>query len=248
MPVEYRGMPFWERIAIVGGVLIVTALVAKLVDAAIARRDLDPGTATRYRVLRRSVSVSIFAIGLLSALLVIPQVRAVAGGLLASSAVVGLVVGFAARSTLANFIAGLLIAFTQPLRLGDLIEVDGVQGTVEEIGLTYTYVRTDDNSRLVIPNEKLASDTIRNATIVDRESVAEVTVQVPLNHDLDAVVGLLRDQIAGDQSADVQVTSLADKVTVVLRARAADKVAADSLESDLRSRAHRALRGAGVFA
>src|SRR5215213_8877629 len=129
-------MPFWERIAIVGGVLILTAVLAKLVDAAIARRDLDPATATRYRVLRRSVSVSIFAIGLLSALLVIPQVRAIAGGLLASSAVLG----FAARSTLANFIAGLLIAFTQPLRLGDLIEVGGVQGTVEEIGLTYTYV------------------------------------------------------------------------------------------------------------
>jgi small-conductance mechanosensitive channel len=241
-------MPFWERMAIVGGVMILTAVLAKLVDAAIARRDLDPATATRYRVLRRSVSVSIFFIGLLSALLVIPQVRAVAGGLLASSAVLGLVIGFAARTTLANFIAGLLIAFTQPLRLGDQIEVDGVQGVVEEIGLTYTYVRTEDNSRLVIPNEKLASDTIRNATIVDRASLAEVTVQVPLNHDLDAVVGLLRDELAGERTGDVEVAALADKATVVLRAQAADKTAAGALESDLRVRAHRALRMAGVFA
>jgi small-conductance mechanosensitive channel len=241
-------MPFWERVAIVGGVLILTALLAKLVDAAIARRDLDAATATRYRVLRRSVSVSIFAIGLLSALLVIPQVRAIAGGLLASSAVLGLVIGFAARSTLANFVAGLLIAFTQPLRLGDLIEVGGVQGIVEEIGLTYTYVRTDDNSRLVIPNEKLASDTIRNATIVDRVSLAEVTVQVPLNHDLDAVVGLLREEVAHEREADVHVAELSDQATVVLRARTADRIAADALESDLRSRAHRALRAAGVFA
>jgi small-conductance mechanosensitive channel len=241
-------MPFWERMAIVAGVLILTAIVAKLVDAAIARRDLDAATATRYRILRRSVSASIFVIGLLSALLVIPQVRAVAGGLLASSAVLGLVVGFAARSTLANFIAGLLIAFTQPVRLGDVIEVGGVQGTVEEIGLTYTYVRAADYSRLVIPNEKLASDTIRNATIVDRASLAEVTVQVPLNHDLDAVVGLLRDQLAGEQTADVEVAALAGEATVLLRARAADKTAAGALESDLRVRAHRALRAAGVFA
>src|SRR5829696_839911 len=223
-------MPFWERVVIVAGVMILTAVLAKLVDAAIARRDLDASTTTRYRVLRRSVSASIFVIGLLSALLVIPQVRAIAGGLLASSAVLGLVVGFAARSTIANFIAGLLIAFTQPLRLGDVIEVAGVQGTVEEIGLTYTYVRTDDNSRLVIPNEKLASDTIRNATIVDRASLAEVTVQVPLNQDLASVVGLLRDVVGSEREPEVQVAALADEATVVLRARAADKTAAGALE------------------
>ena len=59
-----------------------------------------------------------------------PQVRAIAGGLLASSAVVGLVViGFAAQRTLANFVAGVVIAFTQPLRLGDWVEVDDVEGT-----------------------------------------------------------------------------------------------------------------------
>ena len=60
---------------------------------------------------------------MLSALLVIPQVRAVAGGILASSAVIGLVVGFAAQRTIGNFIAGILIAFAQPLRLGDYVEI-----------------------------------------------------------------------------------------------------------------------------
>src|SRR6266511_763387 len=240
-------MPFWERIAIVGGVLVLSAAVAKLIDLAIAKRDLHPGTATRYRVLRRSISISVIVIGVLSALLVIPQVRAVAGGLLASSAVLGLVIGFAARSTLANFVAGILIAFTQPVRLGDRITFGGEEGVVEEIDLTYTFVRTDDNSRLVIPNEKLASDTIRNATIVAREQLAQVTVQVPLTKDLGSVVGLLRDEVAGEREADVEVTDLADKATVVLRAWAADDRHAHRLASDLRIRAHRVLRGAGVF-
>ncbi len=240
-------MPFWERIAIVGGVLVLSAAVAKLIDLAIAKRDLHPGTATRYRVLRRSISISVIVIGVLSALLVIPQVRAVAGGLLASSAVLGLVIGFAARSTLANFVAGILIAFTQPVRLGDRITFGGEEGVVEEIDLTYTFVRTDDNSRLVIPNEKLASDTIRNATIVAREQLAQVTVQVPLTKDLGSVVGLLRDEVAGERESDVEVTDLADKATVVLRAWAADDRDAHRLESDLRIRAHRVLREAGVF-
>ena len=127
----------------------------------------------------------IFFVGILSALLVIPQVRAVATGILASSAVIGIVVGFAAQRTIGNFVAGLLIAFTQPIRLGDSVETEGMTGVVEEIGLTYTFIRIDDNDRLVIPNEKIASDTIRNSTIVSRKKLAEVTVQVPLDTDLE---------------------------------------------------------------
>ncbi len=241
-------MPVWERSAIAVAVLAATAVVAKLIDHAIAKRELDPAAKTRYRVLRRTIMTAIFAVGILSALLIIPQVRAVAGGLLASSAVIGLIIGFAARTTLGNFVAGVLIAFTQPVRLGDEVVLGEDTGTVEEIGLTYTFVRTDDNARLVIPNERLASDTIRNTTIVDRTTVAEVTVQVPLTQDLDAVVGVLREQVRDERDPDVEVTGLGDKVTVAVRARAADEHEARRLESDLRLRAHRALLEAGMLA
>src|SRR5918999_4306510 len=185
-------MPLWQRLTVIGVVLLVTIVVARLIDRRIAGRDLPPEAMTRYRVVRRSVTTAIVFIGLLSALLVIPQVRAVAGGLLASSAVIAIVVGFASQRTLGNFIAGLLIAFTQPLRLGDRIEIGDDSGVVEEIGLTYTFIRTDDAATVVIPNEKLASDTIRNSTIRSREKLAEITVQVPINHDLSKVIELLR--------------------------------------------------------
>ena len=79
---------------------------------------------------------------------------------------VGLVVGFAAQPTLSNFVAGILIAFTQPLRIGDRVEVTGSTGVVEEVAMMYSFIRLDDGSRLVIPNATLASNTIRNATIV----------------------------------------------------------------------------------
>src|SRR3954469_995609 len=241
-------MPVWERSAIAVAVLAATAVVAKLIDHAIAKRELDPAAKTRYRVLRRTIMTAIFAVGILSALLIIPQVRAVAGGLLASSAVIGLIIGFAARTTLGNFVAGVLIAFTQPVRLGDEVILGEDAGTVEEIGLTYTFVRTEDNARLVIPNERLASDTIRNTTIVDRTTVAEVTVQVPLTQDLDAVVGVLREQVRDERDPDVEVTGLGDTATVAVRARAADEHEARRLESDLRLRAHRALLEAGMLA
>jgi small-conductance mechanosensitive channel len=185
---------------------------------------------------------AIIFIGVLSALLVVPQVRAVAAGLLASSALVALVIGLAAQRPLANFVAGVVIAFTQPLRIGDQVTVDEVEGVVEDIGLTYTFIKTPDNSRLVIPNEKLASDTIRNSTIVNREKLAQVTVQVPLDKDLDAVVDLLRSETAGDRRAEVLVTGLNGSASVTVRTWAAEATENERLESDLRLRVMRRLR------
>src|SRR5918912_3843293 len=201
-------MPLWQRLVIVGVVLLVTAVVARLIDRRIARRQLAPQAVTRYRVLRRSVSTAIVFVGLFSALLVIPQVRAIAGGILASSAVVGLVIGFASQRTIGNFVAGLLIAFTQPIRLGDRVEIESTRGTVEEIGLTYTFIRTDEGSRLVIPNEKFASDTILNSTIGSREKVALITLQVPLTQDLRSVVEQLREAVADQRNGNVALTAL----------------------------------------
>ncbi len=237
-------MPLWQRLVIVGVVMLVTLVVARLTDRRIARRHLPPEAITRYRVLRRTVTTAIIFVGLLSALLVVPQVRAVAGGLLASSAVVGIVVGFASQRTLGNFVAGLLIAFTQPVRLGDDVVVEDTRGIVEEIGLIYTFVRMENGDRLVIPNEKLASDTIRNSTIRSREKVAEISLQVPLGQDVGAVVDRLRVTAA---DAEVFVSDLVGNATVVVRMRAEDEPAAERLERELRLRAHEVLRAEGVY-
>src|SRR5438552_10763414 len=223
-------MPLWQRLVIVGVVMFATTVVARLIDRRIARRDLPPEAITRYRVVRRSVTTTIMFVGLLSALLVIPQVRAVAGGLLASSAVLGIIVGFASQRTLGNFVAGLLIAFTQPLRLGDEVTVEDSQGVVEEIGLIYTFVRTENGDRLVIPNEKLASDTIRNSTIRSREKVAEITVQLPLTADLGALMDRLRQATDGD----VFVEDLGDKATVVVGTQIPKEAAVEQRQGDLR--------------
>ncbi|HEX6700688.1 MAG TPA: mechanosensitive ion channel domain-containing protein, partial [Gaiellaceae bacterium] len=154
---------------------------------------------------------------------------------------------FASQRTIGNFVAGLLIALTQPVRLGDRVEVDGAVGTVEEIGLTYTFIRTDDESRLVIPNEKLASDAIWNSTIRSQTSRAQITLQIPLDRDLRSVVELLRDAAPGERS-EVFVSGLDTNATVTVRAWAPDPLEAERLEADLRLRAHDRLRDAGVFA
>jgi small-conductance mechanosensitive channel len=241
-------MPFWHRIVIAAVVLLVVTLLARLVDWWLARKSVSPEIETRYRVLRRAVSVTIIAVGLFSALLVIPQVRAVAGGLLASTAILGVIIGLASQQTLGNFVAGLLIATTQPVRIGDRVSYGGETGVVEEIGLTYTFIRMVDRRRLVVPNSKLASDPIVNASIRSRETFAEVSVPVPLVADLDGAVEALREDVADERHADVYVSSLDGTATITLRAAASDEIAAERLEHELRLRAHRRLRALGVWA
>ena len=241
-------MPFWHRLVIAAVVFGIVSLIARIIDWWLTRRPLPPEAATRYRVLRRSISVTILVVGFFSALLVIPQVQAIAGGLLASSAVLGVIIGFASQRTLGNFVAGLLIAITQPVRLGDRVTYGGESGVIEEIGLTYTFIRTADQARLVVPNEKLASDTIRNSTIRSRETFAEITVPVPLTADLGAAVDGLRDEVADERDASVYVSALDGAATVTIRAAAVNEDAAQQLERDLRVRAHSRLRALGVWA
>jgi small-conductance mechanosensitive channel len=240
--------PFWKHILIAAVIFAAVSLFARGIDWWLQRRPLAPEAVTRYGVFRRMVSAIILVVGLFSALHAIPEIRAVAGGLLASSALLGIVLGFAAQRTLGNFVAGILIALSQPVRIGDRVEYEGTAGVVEEIGLTYTFIRAVDRRRIVVPNEKLASDTIINASIRSRETFAEVSVPVPLAADLEAALDALRDGVAEERDASVSVTHLADPVVVTVRAAASDELAAERLENELRLRAHKRLRALGVWA
>ena len=158
-----------------------------------------------------------------------------------------MIIGLASQQTLGNFIAGILIAMTQPVRIGDRVSYAGEHGVVEEIGLTYTFIRTADRRRLVVPNSKLASDPIINASIRSQETFAEILVPVPLAADLDAAVDALREDLTEERDASVYISSFDGTATLAVRAAASDEVAAERLEHDLRLRAHRRLRALGVW-
>ncbi len=171
------------------GTIVVAIVTAQLLDRAIARRgksvqaELSPVASTRLRLVRRLVYAAIIVLGLALALAQFAAVKRVATGVLASSAVLGLVVGFAARQTLANAVAGILLAITQPIRIGDLVTFKDETGTVEDVRLTYTYMRAEDGRRIIIPNEQLAQSTIDNHTIVDPRVRVEASVWVAREND-----------------------------------------------------------------
>jgi small-conductance mechanosensitive channel len=185
--------------------IVIAIAIAQVVDRAIAKRgarvgelvtrgDLSPAAQTRLRLVRRLTSVGIVLIGVTIAAINIPEASSIATGVLASSAVLGLVIGFAARQTLANGIAGILLAITQPIRIGDLVTFEEETGEVEDMKLTYTYIRLGDGRRLIVPNERLAQSSVLNHTIAERRVQVEVSVWLPPDADLDKAMELIADE------------------------------------------------------
>ncbi len=86
----------------------------------------------------------------------------IAAGVLASSAVLALIVGFAAQHTLSNLVAGILIAISQPFRIGDKVSFEQTEGRVTDISLSYTYIDPGDGSSVVIPNQLLVEGIVHN--------------------------------------------------------------------------------------
>src|SRR5438132_3019054 len=143
------------------------------------RGTLLPETATQLALTRRLLHIAIWVTSISAVLSQFQALRLISTGLLASAGISGLIVGFAARGTLGNAIAGLTISITQPIRIGDDVEIRGERGVVEDIHFTYTVLRLGDGRRLIIPNDTLASEVIKNATMGGVTRVARAEVLVP---------------------------------------------------------------------
>jgi small-conductance mechanosensitive channel len=129
--------------------------------------QVSRSTKTRLTILRRLLLLAAF---LLVAAIVLAQFTSLgrlAAGIFASTAVLGLIIGFAAQNTISNVIAGVLIAITQPIRIGDRIGFQDREGRVTDITLSYTYMDPGDGSRIVIPNQLLVEGIVHNHSGAD---------------------------------------------------------------------------------
>ncbi|MGN6587143.1 MAG: mechanosensitive ion channel family protein [Solirubrobacterales bacterium] len=124
-------------------------------------------TRTRLRILRRLALVVVFLVVAMLVLSQFTELKRLATGVLASTALVVAVVGFAAQRTLANMIAGIQIAVSQPIRIGDRVSFEECEGRVTDITLSYTYLDPGDGSSIVIPNQLLVEGTVHNRSTAD---------------------------------------------------------------------------------
>jgi small-conductance mechanosensitive channel len=122
------------------------------------------------RLLRRLVFAVIFVVLAMIALSQFTDLKRLAAGVLASTAVIGLIVGFAAQHTIGNLVAGVQLGVTQPFRIGDRIGFEESEGRVTDITLSYTYLDPGDGSSVVIPNQMLLEGVIHNLSTEDTQA------------------------------------------------------------------------------
>lgn len=172
---------------------------------------------TQVAMLRR-VAVTIIVIITLSVMLMtFPTIRHIGESMLASAGLAALIAGFAARSTLSNFAAGIQVAFTQPIRIGDAVVIEGEWGWIEEINITYVVVRIWDLRRLVVPVSYFIEKPFQNWTRNTADLLGTVFLYADYTLPVDAVRNELHRILESTKLWDgkvwgLQVTNTTDRI------------------------------------
>jgi small-conductance mechanosensitive channel len=188
-----------EVLLTLGGAWLLIRLLSVIEDVVAERFDVSASdnlraraVHTQFRIIRRIAAV---AIGLLSVAILLAgseEFRELGTGILASAGLLGLVVGFAAQKTLGNLLAGIQIAITQPIRLDDVVIVEGEWGWIEEITLTYVVVRVWDLRRVVLPIGYFLEKPFQNWTRVSADILGTVYLYLDYTAPIEAIRSELR--------------------------------------------------------
>ncbi|MDE0096024.1 MAG: mechanosensitive ion channel family protein [Gammaproteobacteria bacterium] len=190
-----HGPDILTRLVVVAVILAVFWLLARVVRAMV-RRGLDNLTGEMSTLARDFlVGLSAKAVLITGILVALSQFGLQIGPLLAGLGIVGFIVGFALQDTLSNFASGIMILIYRPFDVGDYVEAAGVQGEVKHMNLVSTTVHTPQNHRLVIPNNRIWGNIIRNITSQDMRRV-DLSVGVSYEDDIERVEALLAEIVA----------------------------------------------------
>lgn len=219
--------PGWRGPILHAGMIVVilagTWFVARVmlgVEAAVVRHVERSATKrakriqTQFQIVRRVLVVSIWVMGIAGVLMTYPTARAAGASIFASAGVISVIAGLAAQSTLGNVFAGLQVAFSDSLRVDDVVIVNGEYCVVEEITLTYVVVKVWDGRRLIVPSSKLTTETFENWTRRDSDMMGKVYF------DLDWQVPI--DAMRSEMHRCLQASDLWDGRTAVLQVDSAE--------------------------
>jgi small-conductance mechanosensitive channel len=187
-----------RKMIVVGLILMTAWLVFQLVQVSVAvllkRHPVGAGDNLKARtihtqviVLQKVVNAVVGVFTLASVLMVFDTARQFGATILASAGVAGIVVGFAAQRSIGTLLAGFQIALTQPIRVDDVVIVEGEWGQVENITLTYAVVRIWDQRRLIVPITFFIENTFQNWTHTSAELVGSVFVHVDYTMPIDSL-------------------------------------------------------------
>ncbi|WP_230312787.1 mechanosensitive ion channel family protein [Nakamurella alba] len=195
---------------------------------------------TQITLVRRIVVAALVVLGLGAALLTFPGARIAGAGVLTSAGLISIVAGLAAQSALANVFAGIQLAFTDAIRVDDVVVVEGRFGNIDEITLTYVVVRVWDERSLILPSTYFTTTPFENLTRQQAGMLGTVELDLDWTVPVDDVRARLREHLAGNSRWDerVGIVQVTDAVSSYVRVRilvsAADSPNLFDLRCDIR--------------
>lgn len=216
----------WITLVVLVSVIVV-AIVQSYFNTKIentSRRDKqDP---TTYKFLNYLLTFSIYFLGIILAAMAIPQLRSLAQSMLAGAGVIAVIAGVAAQEGIANLIGGVFIVFFKPFRIGDVIRVDSIVGTVEDLNLRHTVINNFQNKRVIIPNATMNKENIINYYLGEYKTCEWVEIGISYDSNIDKAMEIMREEAMKHPSfydnrskgqkekelpaVDIKVISLAD--------------------------------------
>ena len=179
--------------------LIVTVVIAKILGMFLTRtfrrysKKLKMDEA-EFFLIRRIAVIMVYFFGLLIAFSEIPGFEALWVSIFASAGIIAIVVGLAAQQTFSNIMAGVFLAMFHPFRTGDRVRVEGEYGTIEDITLRHTVIKSWDNRRIIIPNAKMNEESIINYTAVDPSIMGTVEIGISYDSDIDLAKKIMLEE------------------------------------------------------
>jgi small-conductance mechanosensitive channel len=251
MPLPAVAQPVWTRVAglllpaLLGWLAIallgaITDIVQDRADTSVANNLAARRRRTRAAILYRVALFVVLLVTFCMMLMSIPSVRTIGVTLIASAGLAGLAVGAAAQPALKNLIAGIQLAFTEPIRIDDVVIMDGEWGRIEEIRLTYIVINLWDERRLIVPVSKFLEESFQNWTRDTSQLLGSVMWYLDPRADIARLRAKLEEIVKANRRWDgrffnLQVTDMkADSIEVRALVTAADASIAFDLRCDVR--------------
>ena len=195
----------------------ITGILTRAVKAVMDKNDIDP-TLTSFVSNLVRMTLLVFVV-----IAAITQLGVPSAQFVAVVGAAGLAVGLALQGSLANFAAGVLIVLFRPYKVGDYVEAAGIAGTIEQVQILTTVLKTPDNKQIIVPNGQIMGSIITNYSAKDTRRV-DMVVGVSYSDDLDKVQATLKELVDADErilkdpECTIAVSELADSsVNFVLR-------------------------------
>lgn len=205
-------------------IIICTFVIARIISYMLKKREAQDTkllreNKTQFRFLRHVIIGIIYVAGFAIAISVIPSLERLAVSMFAGAGVLAVVVGFASQKAFSNIVSGMFIAIFKPFRIGDLVQVQGITGHIEEITLRHTVIKDFESVRHIIPNSVISEETITNNDIVEDEKCKHYEIGISYDSDLLKAIEILRDEaenhpLTRDHRTPTQKKENAPKVKV----------------------------------